>query len=187
MGDVVLLCQAGCGERAARIVQVGGHGLFAVRFEDDPAGGGVPPPPTTPARVSIACRAVKIASPVAVRSASCRWSRALSVAVWSVIGETNIDAVPANASSPRLMPGVRLSANVFAPAWAAARREGGTSVARIDSDTSIARITVARLRGTRVCANGPAMATVSSSSPRQKQCRWDVPRPLGPGGSDGLE
>jgi len=57
---------------------------------------------------------------------------------------------------------VSWSANDFAAACAAASRVGSTSVACMDSETSITSTTVARLRGTRASAVGPARATVSS-------------------------
>ncbi len=56
------------------------------------------------------------------------------------------------------------SANDFAAACAAASLLGATSVACIESDTSITRTTVARLRGTFASACGPASATVSSAT-----------------------
>jgi hypothetical protein len=62
------------------------------------------------------------------------------------------------------MPGVSWSANAFAATCAAASRFGSTSVACIDSDTSTTSTTVARFRGTRASAIGPASATVSTAS-----------------------
>ena len=114
--------------------------------------------------VSIDCRAVNMASPVAVDSASCRLSTARLTAFRSVVGDTSTAAVPANDTSPRFTPGVSWSANDFAAACAAASRVGATSVAFIDSDTSITSITVARLRGTFAIACGAASATVSTAS-----------------------
>ncbi len=54
--------------------------------------------------------------------------------------------------------------NWVAADWAASSRVGVTSVASMDSDTSITSITVARLRGTRSSAVGPASDTVSRIS-----------------------
>ena len=62
------------------------------------------------------------------------------------------------------MPGVSPVTKSFAASCAARSRVGRTSVASIDSDTSITSITVARLRGTRCSAVGPAIAVVSSIS-----------------------
>jgi hypothetical protein len=99
-----------------------------------------------------------------VDSASCRLSTPVLTALRSVVGETSTAAVPAKDTSPRLTPGVSWSANCLAAACAAASRVGATSVAFIDSDTSITSITVARLRGTFAMACGPASATVSTAS-----------------------
>ena len=131
------------------------------------AGGGPSWVPETDwENVAIDDMAAKIASPVAVDSDSCSDSTARLTAARSVVGDTSTAAVPANATSPRFTPGVSWSANDFAAACAAARRVGSTSVACIDSDTSITSTTVARLRGTRASAVGPANATVSRVSAR---------------------
>ena len=70
------------------------------------AGGGVSPPPITAPTVEMACSAVKMPSPVAVRSATCSLSIAFLVASRLVVGETSTVAVPAYEISPRLIPGV---------------------------------------------------------------------------------
>jgi len=70
-------------------------------------------------------------------------------------------AVPAKATTPRFTPGLSPSMNALPAAWAACNRVGATSVEFIDSDTSMANITVARLRGTLCWAVGPAKATVN--------------------------
>lgn len=119
------------------------------------AGGGLSPPPITAPTVAMACRAVKMPSPVAVRSANCSLSSAALVESRLVVGDTNTVAVPAYAISPRLMPGVSSSANCLAASWAAAIRLGCTSVARIDCDTSITSITTARLRECGRRSSGP--------------------------------
>ena len=59
------------------------------------AGGGVSPPPITAPTVEIDDSAVKMASPVAVRSATCRLSMARLLASRFVVGETITVAVPA--------------------------------------------------------------------------------------------
>ncbi len=59
------------------------------------AGGGASPPPITAPTVAIACSAVKMPSPVAVRSANCSLSSAALVAARLVVGDTNTVAVPA--------------------------------------------------------------------------------------------
>ncbi|COY63194.1 Uncharacterised protein [Mycobacterium tuberculosis] len=53
------------------------------------------PPPITAPTVAMACSAVKIASPVAVRSANCNLSSAFLVASRLVVGDTRTVAVPA--------------------------------------------------------------------------------------------
>ena len=113
------------------------------------AGGGVSPPPITAPTVAIDDSAVKMASPVAVRSATCRLSMARLLASRFVVGETITVAVPAKAITPRLMPGVSSSTNFLEASWAALSRSGSTSVAFIDCDTSMVSITTARLRGRR--------------------------------------
>ena len=59
------------------------------------AGGGSSPPPITAPTVAMACSAVKMPSPVAVRSASCSLSIAALVASRLVVGDTSTVAVPA--------------------------------------------------------------------------------------------
>ena len=115
-------------------------------------------------KVSIDCSAAKIASPVAVDSLSFSEAMARFTGSRSAVGETSTAAVPANATRPRFTPGVSWSANWVAAAWAAANRFGCTSVACMDSDTSMTSTTVARLRGTLASAIGPASATVSTAS-----------------------
>ncbi len=63
------------------------------------------------------------------------------------------------------MRGGSRSTNVLAAALAAWMRVGSTSVASIDSDTSMAIITVARSRGTLTAAAGRATPTDSTLSP----------------------
>jgi hypothetical protein len=82
----------------------------------------------------------------------------------SVVGVTSVLGVAANDERPRLMPAGSWSANAEAAVWATWSREGSTSVARIESDTSIVSITVARLRGTCATPWGPASAIVMSTS-----------------------
>ena len=98
----------------------------------------------------------------------------------STVGDTSTAAVPANATRPRFTPGVSWSANWVAAAWAAASRLGSTSVACMDSDTSMTSTTVARLRGTLASAIGPARATVSTAnaaiSAAAGRCRYQPGR-----------
>jgi hypothetical protein len=80
-----------------------------------------------------------------------------------------------------LIPGVSSSANRFPASLAAANRFGATSVATIDSETSITSITTARLRGTRTSCVGPAIAVVSSASEATSNAagRWRQRRRAG--------
>ncbi len=110
------------------------------------------------------CNAEMIASPVAVRSSSFSPEMASSTGCRSVVGETSTVAMPAKEISPRLTPGVSSLTNSLAASLAAVSRSGATSVDSMDSETSMASMTVARLRGTFVLAVGPASATTSSNS-----------------------
>ena len=88
---------------------------------------------------------------------------AVRTASRSVVGGTSRLADPANVTKPRLMgPGSR-STKAIAPSWAAASRDGVTSVAAMLLLTSIARMIVARSCGTRSARAGPAMATTSAT------------------------
>src|SRR5215831_20278862 len=115
--------------------------------------------------VLIASRHVKIASPIAVESCGASPSMPRLTASRSIVGGTTTEALPPNFTSPTLMRGGSMSTNDLAPARAASMRLGNTSVAFIDSDTSIAIITVARSRGTFTAAVGCAAPIVSTVSP----------------------
>ncbi len=142
------------------------------------AGGGPSWVPETDwENVSIDDIAAKIASPVAVDSDSCSESTARLTDARSVVGDTSTAAVPANATSPRFTPGVSWSANDFAAACAAARRVGSTSVACIDSDTSITSTTVARLRGTRASAVGTGQRDREQGQREDQREGGEVPQP----------
>jgi hypothetical protein len=65
-----------------------------------------------------------------------------------VVGGTSVWADPANSTSPTLNFSGRLSMKLTAASWAALSRLGSTSVASIDSDVSIASISVAFSVGT---------------------------------------
>jgi len=127
--------------------------------------------PSTLARVlanrSMVCTQDTMASPVAVRSSRVNPAMACLAAARLVVGDTSTGAMPAKDTIPRLIPGVRSSTNRVAAFWAAANRLGATSVACMDSDTSMASMTVARFRGSFASAVGPASATASRVSPRR--------------------
>jgi hypothetical protein len=155
--------------RAAVNAPLGASGLvgwFSLPSESNTirAGGGVSLPPITAPTVAMACSAVKMLSPIAVRSINCSLSIAALVASRLVVGDTKTIALPPNSISPKLIPGVSSSANCLAASSAAASRLGDTSVARMDGETSITNITTARFRGMRTSRVGPASPTVSSSS-----------------------
>ena len=85
---------------------------------------------------------------MAVDSASARFSIAVITGWRSWVGVTSTEAVPANDTTPTFRVGGSSSMNLVAAALAATRRLGSTSFASIESDTSMAMITVARSRGT---------------------------------------
>ena len=61
--------------------------------------------------------------------------------------------------------------NCLAAVFAAVIRDGRTSVASIDSETSIASMTVARSRGTLTAADGWATPTDSTVSPTSSSAK----------------
>ena len=111
----------------------------------------------------IALRQVKTASPVAVASASCNPSMAWSIAARSLPGETSTLAALENETSPMLYDSGSILTNALAASWAAWSRVGATSSERIDRDTSMAIITVARSSGCRASIDGRASAQASVS------------------------
>ena len=128
------------------------------------AGGGPSPPPITAPVVAIACSAVKMPSPVAVRGSGTSFPIACLTWSRSIVGATNSVAPEENFTKPRLMPGVSMSAKWMPASRAASILLGATSVAAIDSETSMTSITTARLRGTRTSWVGPAIAVVSRAN-----------------------
>ncbi len=112
----------------------------------------------------IASSEVNTASPIAVDCSSCSLSIAVFSDSRSSVGGTSTLALPPNATSPRLIRAGIRSTNFFAAVCAATIRDGSTSVASIDSDTSIAITTVARSRGTRTAAAGRATPMLSTDS-----------------------
>ena len=79
-----------------------------------------------------------------------------------------------------------MSANCSAAACAAWIRSGSTSVACIDSETSIAIITVAWSRGTRTVAVGWATPTHSTVSASEQQREGQVAAPARAGAGRSL-
>ena len=76
---------------------------------------------------------------------------------------TTIRGAVENATSPTFTPAGRWSTNSLAACWAAASRDGDTSVAIIEPDTSIVRMIVASSRGTWTAIDGRARASTSAA------------------------
>src|SRR5919112_4869081 len=109
-------------------------------------------------------------SPIAVEGCGWRASIAAVTAPRSSVGGTRVVAVPANETSETLNFGGSVFTNADAAALAASIRFGATSVASIDSDTSIVTTIVARSRGTDTWSLGLAKASV-----RVNRLRMDSP------------
>ena len=88
------------------------------------------------------------------RSSMARWTGS-SVGRWAA---TATVATPLKVTRPRLISSGRSSTKSSAASWAASSRSGSTSVASIDSETSMASTTVARSSGTCVVRAGSGEA-----------------------------
>lgn len=114
-------------------------------------------------------------SPVAVDSASSSPSIDRCTVARSVVGGTMMDAVPAKLTSETLNFDGSWLTKFFADFFAASSRFGSTSVAIIDSETSIATTMVARSRGTLTsslgCANATTQVAADSSASPTARCR----------------
>src|SRR3954469_25529258 len=102
-------------------------------------------------------------SPIAVEGCGCRASMAAVTAPLSRVGGTRVVAVPAKETSATLNLGGRVVTNAEAADLAASIRFGATSVASIDSETSMVTTIVARSRGTDTWSFGFAKARVRVS------------------------
>ena len=91
--------------------------------------------------------------------------RATSAAWWSVVGATSTFGLASTVTIPTENVAGRPSMNVLACASAAASRLGETSVAFMESDVSMASMTVACWRAAVAGTVGWAAATVASTSP----------------------
>ena len=87
-------------------------------------------------------------SPIAVEGWGCRPWMAAVTAPRSSVGGTRVVALPANETTATLNFGGSELTNDSAADFAASNRFGATSVAIIDSETSIVTTIVARSRGT---------------------------------------
>ncbi len=106
-----------------------------------------------------------IALPIAVWTCSCRRSIAATSSSRSRVGCCTTTACAANATMPMRTSDGCSCTNAFAASRAAAIRLGATSVARIDSDVSIARTIVRCSDGSVTVARGRATATMRMTSP----------------------
>ena len=88
------------------------------------------------------------ASPIAVPSRAVRLLIADLSCTRSVVGVTSVTGSEAKATTPTRTFSGSWSTNDSADAFAASSRVGETSVARIEPETSIVRMTVASSRGT---------------------------------------
>src|SRR5689334_3445606 len=102
-------------------------------------------------------------SPMAVDGWGSRASMAAVTAPRSSVGGTKVVAVPAKETSATLNFGGNDVTNSAAAVFAASNRVGSTSVASIDSDTSMVTTMVARSRGTDTWSFGFANARVRVS------------------------
>jgi hypothetical protein len=105
---------------------------------------------------------VAIASPSAVPPLAIRESIASWISLRSSVGVTTTRGSVEKTMSPIRNDGGSLSTKAEAACWAAARRDGSTSVARIDRETSIVRMIVASSRGTAIIIDGRASARTSA-------------------------
>src|SRR3954465_7723705 len=110
--------------------------------------------PAVASKDLIACREAKTASPMAVRRASTRESTDRIASCRSAVGGETRLATPAKLITPTLNRSGRLRMKFLAEFLAASNLLGSTSVAIIDSDTSIATMIVARSRGTLTAVVG---------------------------------
>jgi hypothetical protein len=106
---------------------------------------------------------------MAVASASVSRSMALRTRSRSVPGGTSTVADPAKETRPRLIGAGSWPTNDWAAALAASSREGWTSVASIEMETSMARMIVARSLGTCSLRVGRARATTIEARARSRR------------------
>ena len=147
--------------------------LLAPSLSSTMRAGGVSLPPALRDRSNTAMDSSEAytASPMAVDSCNCRDLIADVTVGRSSVGDTSTLALPPKDTSPRLIWGGRLRAKSVAACLAASMRVGSTSVACIDSETSMAIITVARSRGTLTSAEGRATPTLSTDMPASSRAK----------------
>ena len=122
--------------------------------------------------------------PLPIAVCRCSWKRSIAAASSSrsSVGGCTTDAVPANVTMPALMSRGSSCTKALAAVCAAAIRVGSTSVARIDSETSIARISVRASDGSVTSADGRAAATSAAviASRNRSGGTWRRKRWAGP-------
>src|SRR3954468_20179739 len=107
--------------------------------------------------------AAEIASPVAVPPLGERRLSAVAMSSRSGVGLCSTRGRPLNAMTPTLTPRGTPSTKFFAARRAATRRDGLTSIASIEPDTSVASMIAARSTGTATVFCGLAAATISTA------------------------
>ncbi len=113
--------------------------------------------------------AVWIVSPIAVPPPpGCSCAIAASVSAWSVVGDCSRTGRRANSICPTSTEPGSPRTNRRDAACAAPSREGLTSVADIELETSLASMMAARLTGTATVCWGRAAATISAAIAARK-------------------
>ena len=120
-----------------------------------------------------------IASPSAVPLSARSVSSAASAASRSSVGGTTTSASFENDTTPTWKPSGSPSTKREAAARAAAIRSGWTSVAVIEPELSIARMTVPSSLGTATATSGRAIPISRAVSASSDEHRRDVPAPAG--------
>ena len=109
-----------------------------------------------------------IASPIAVPGPGCAaWSARIAWP-WLVVGSTGTDATCEKITTPTRIRAGSAATKLVAASRAATRRDGLTSVASIDFDTSSATMTAPSSRATSTSCTGRANATTSAPSITRK-------------------
>ena len=125
----------------------------------------MPLPPSVTVLPVIAVSDATIAAPNEVPPATCRALMDVIAAVWSGLGRVVVMAPWLNPTTPTSTVSGWAWMNAMAAAWAAANRDGVTSVAVMLVETSMVTMTVPASRPTGSDAVGPAAASASTTSP----------------------
>ena len=127
--------------------------------------GAAPPGPMPTVLWVMADSPARMAAPSEVPPAALSLLTARSAVEWSALGTAASRPPCSNATTPISTLGGCALMNDSAACWAAASLFGGTSVAVMLPDTSIARMTVPLACDTGTVTAGPAAATASTSKP----------------------